>query len=383
MPAGFQSKAGFKREATVFGQRVWPSTAPAVITDLLPLVSEGVNVQLDQQALVTRETASVPGFSKIIRRSVSGPVVINADYEGMEFLITAAMGQQANRIGGVLQPEDIDSAIAYRHILEVDRDVNQAGWFAGDGFLAGPQPTGDGLIAGTKKTRRGTFAIQKGPAVWETKSAMVDSFTIQVSPSGITLQTQLLAHDITYGSGVNNGISAFICSINRILFKNATLFIKAIDGGPLTDTDIVGDINGFALNFSNGLSSINTRDTGIFIEEPQRGGAVTVSGSFSLPRFENDDLINLNSGNTPSLMKLECIGDNIPGTSENFQMNLWLPRVNFSGGSLETTGPGQVRQNFSFLGMAGNSPPGFPLNTREGPLIVEFVNTKSDHALLD
>ena len=383
MPAGFRSVAGFNREATTF-TKVWPSSSPVVITKALPLLSEDVNTQLDQQSVVTRDGRSVPGFSKVLRQSATGNVLANLTYEDLEFLFTAAMGHEAPRLSGVLMPEEITTSVSYRHLIEFDRDLNQRAWGVGDGFIVGAQPTGDGLIVGQQKVRHGTFAVSKNQSVWETKSAFVNSLTVQVSPSGVSVSFSLLGYSVAYGGGVNDSITTLSCSTNRVMFRDCTLFVRQADGTPFSDSDIVPEIEGFQLQIQNNLQAINTRDTKTRIDEPQRSGAVTVTGGFALPRWLDYDLLSENQANTPIRMKLECKGDTIPGgAGEQFEMNLWFPSVNLTGASLPVSGPEQIQQNYSYMALAGGTPTGFPSNSFGGPLFVEFINTNGDHTLLD
>lgn len=384
MPAGFQSVSGFAREAITF-TKVWPSTTPATIINPLPLLSEDVQTQLEQSFLVTKDSRSVATSNKLIRQWVTGGILMNVTYEGIEPILSAAMGHEAPRLSGNLMPEEITPGVSYRRIIEIDRDLKSDEWRAGDGFVAGPTPTGDGLIAGQRKMRRGTFVVSKNSTVWESRSCMINVLTLQVSPSGITMQAELVGHDIAYTSTVNAGIDSLFCDEKRILFKECRLLARRIDGSPLDSVaDLVPEITGFQVQINNNLRGINTKETKRRMDEPQRSGAVVVSGGFAIPRLATFDLLTPNKDNAPVMMKLECIGDFIPGgAGERLQLNLWFPSVTLSGAEAPVNGAGQILQNYSYVALAGGTPPDFPETTFGGPMTVELTNTNGDHTLLD
>ena len=384
MPAGFESTGGFAREAITF-TKVWPSASPALVTTPIPLISEDVQTQLEQAFLVTRDSRSVATNNKVIRQWVTGGFLSNVKYEGIEAILSAAMGQEAPRLSGTLMPEELVVGTVYRHVFEIDRDLKSDGWKAGDGFLAGPTPVGDGLVAGQRKIRRGTFAVTKNSVVWESKSCMINSLTLQVSPSGVTMQAELVGHSITYGSTVNAGVGNLICTEKRILFNECRLFVRTLDGSPFNEaTDLVPQITGFQMQINNNLRGINTRDTKTRMDEPERSGAVVVSGGFAIPRYSSFDRLAANKNNNQVIIKLECLGDLIPGGGgERFRLNLWFPSVTLTGAEAPLNGAGQILQNYSYLALNGGQPAGFPVSTFGGPVTAELVNANGNHTLLD
>lgn len=382
MPAGFNNKAGIVREATTFS-KVWPSTNPGTVVQLLPVVSEDVNITLDQQSAVTRDSYPSPERLKTIRDAADGGITVNAQYVGMEQLWAYTLGHQANRLNDVLQPEEITAGLSYRHTFELDKHLKQGGWVAGSGFKAGPQPIGDGLTAGQQKIRRFTYAQFKGFSVWEVKSAMINNLTLQVSPSGVNINFSIVGYEINYSSATNAGITLLTCPVNRIRFRDCKLSIRQADASPFQPEDELSEITGFSVQIANNLQAINTKDTKTKIEEPQRSGAVTVTGGFALPRFLNLNLANFNRNQTRYRMKLECTGPLIPGTADNFKMTLWFPSVTMTGGDQPTRGPEQLQQNYSYLALPGSGAPGFPVTSFTGPIIVELINDNGDHTLLD
>lgn len=381
MPSGATIKAGIVREATTFS-RVWPSASPGTVLQLLPIVNESVNEALDQQMLVQKDTRSTPNIAKLIRQSVSGTFAVNMQYEGLEFLITAALGHQANRINGVLMPEDIDSGVVFRHLIELDQDLTSAGWTAGEGFIAGASPIGDNLVAGQRKMRRFTYAILKGATVWEALSCMIPNFTMSFAPQGVTASAGVVGHSVNLEGTVNANISNLDCDINRVLFQDTKFFVKEADASELVDPDDLLTISGFEFSVANNLQAINTKDTGVRIEEPQRGGPAVVTGSFAVPQFQDLVLQKIYHANGFARMKLESEGTIIPGSTERFRLRVWFPLVQFTGSAVAVTGPGKITQNYSFMAFPGVAP-GFPASSFNGPVMIELVNTNGEHPLLD
>lgn len=374
MPAGFEIKLGFQKDPTVFS-RVWPAPTPTTITQLINALSETVDIELDQQTLVTRDSRMSPQFVQLLRSLVGGGFVVNMDYEGLEFIFLAAMGLQARRIGTTLQPEDVDSALAYQHIFEMDNQIDSQTWKAGDGFLAG-----DGIIAGQQKVRRGTYVIDKQTSVWEATSCMVSSLVLQFQSAGPIVEVELVGHDITYNSTTNANIGLLNCAPNRVLFQDVSVFIKDLGGAGFTDSDKV-QTTGVSLNIENNLDVITTRDTGKKIEEPKRGGGYAITGSVGISRYLDNNLTEKNRLNEFFSMKIECIGATIPGTTTPFELSIWLPLCQFTGQDIDTSGAGQITQNFGFT-----CSPGFvtgqPDTATTGPMIVQLVNENSTHTLL-
>lgn len=389
MPAGFTAKAGFKREADIFS-RVWPSASPATITELLPLISEDVNVVNDQNSIITKDGQSVPERPKLIRRSVDGDVVIDLHYEGIEFFLTAGMGQVANRIGGVLMPEDINGdGTAYRHIIELESLLKQDGWRAGDGFLAGDPPTGDGLVAGQQKLRRGTFSVFKGATVWDTLSCMINDLRFEMNGNNVQVTGAMIGYSQDFDSTTNSGITALNnCPNTKITFHEGILAFREIDGGAITITDTVGAIVSFNLQVLNNLQVINTKDTGVNIDEPQKSGVTQVSGTFSLPRFNNLDMITRNRDEVRGHMLLEFKAGIIPGSTgpDNYTMRFWFPNITLTGGEVSIQDQATIQQNYAFFAAEPDDdldPPGFPTSTRQSALLIEIINAEAAHPLLD
>lgn len=385
MPSGFETKSSFTREPTTFA-RVWPAPTPGTATQLLPLIEEDVNIRLSQNMVVTKDTKTSPRTPLLVRTEVDGNFVVDLHYNSLEFIFAAALGQVANRISGVLMPEDVNAdGSLYRHVIEIDERLKSEGWKAGDGFIAGPQPTGDGLVAGQQKIRRGTFTTSKVFTVWDSLSCMIDNLTLEANGNGVNLNCDVIGYSLDTASTTNSGITSINnCPDTRVLFREAKLFFTSAIGFGISALDDVGEITGFRLQLNNNLQAINTRDTGVNIDEPQKTGVTQVTGSFSLPRLLNVDLVDRNRDSTNGHMLLEFTGE--PIGADNFIMRFWMPNVTLTGGLAPTQGEGRIQQNYTFVANVADDladPPGFPTSTRQNSLLVEIFNTNASHPLLD
>lgn len=376
MPAGYTTQAGIVREAIVF-DRTWPGL-PATVTRLLSLLSEDVQTSLDQQSLVTRQSRSVPEFAKLIRQSSPGSIETYLQYQGSELFFLGAMGQEAVRINGTAMPEEIVAGEVYRRLIEVDSDISQAGWKAGDGFIAGT----DDIIAKQQKVRRMTFAALKRNQVWETNSVMINSLIVQGNPQGVVLQADVVGYDTTYsGSTANASIGNLVRNNDRVLFQDVNFFAKPALAGSISNSDLI-DVSGFQIRIDNNLEIVNTRETGTFIEEPQRQACV-ISGGFAIPRWIATDFLDPNHSNQALNIKIECVGPEIGTSGEFHRVIFYLPNVLLTGGEIPAVGPEQVIQNYSFLALASGEVTGVPVGTTFSPLLVEFYSDDSSHLLLD
>jgi len=389
MPAGFTGKAGIKREADSFS-RLWPSASVIAITQLLPLLSENVNQVNDQESIVTKDGRSIPSTPKLIRSSVGGDVRMDLHYEGLEQVLAFSLGQVANRIGGILMPEDVNAdQTTFRHVFEIDAALKQEGWKANDGFIAGDPPVGDGLIAGLQKLRRFTYAVFKGSTAWDVLSCMVNSISFEMNGNSVTANINITGYSQDFDSAVNAGISALSnCPDSKIVFNQGTLFFLELPSivAFTPGLDEVGDIVSFNVQINNGLQFFNTRDTGVNIDEPQKTGVTGVTGSFALPRFSNLDMITRNRDSVQGKMLFQFEGEGIPGSIDNYVFNFWFPNVTLTGGEISIQDSGQIQQNFAFIASNDEDdldPVGFPETSRKNALTIELYNAEPLHPLLD
>jgi hypothetical protein len=350
---------------------VWPSAFPAVVTSLLPLLSETVNIRIEQSGVAGTAFTSPPITTS---RYVEGDVSLDATYNGLEFFLTAALGFMAPSIEGVPMPELLDTGI-YRHLIEMDPVLNSQTWLADEGWLAN-----SGLIANQRKLRRGSYVIDKEVAIWEAKSCMLNSLILQTNPVATTFTSGLVGYDMTFSTVVGNNLSALFCPKDSLDFRDAILYLS--DTAPLTSASIVSDLVGFAVSLNNNLQLFNTQKTGKFVDEPARQGPAIVTGSFAIPFFNGagGQLQAWATSGTRLMGLLEFIGEDLGDFDAS--MKFWFPDIRLTGSQIEVSGPEQVQQNYSFVASSSETPEGFPANIKNGPMVIEIVNNTSAHALL-
>lgn len=380
------SRLAYTREATVF-LKTWPSANLAVATqdDMLPLINSDAQLTNDQRSVVTREAGIGPNAPIVTRTRVDGPMQLMASYTGLEFFLTAALGLEANRINGTKMPEELVASTVYRHLIEIDDSLAGIAWQAGEGFIAGIPPTGDGLIAGQQKIRRGTMSLVKSGAVWDTRSVMIDSLTLQAAQQGVSLRANVLGYNIDYMSTVNLALENLVCSPEQVIFNDATFDIRLATDSAFNDSTRLIDeneLNGFQFTLSNGLRALTTRETSPNIEEPQRALEPVINGSFSSPRLNNIDLVEINQSSEELTARLQFTGEVISGTAQNFTLTFWFPSIYLTG--VDTpTGPTRDIQSYSFIASVPDTmPTDFPASVVPGMLLIEIINTSADHPLL-
>jgi hypothetical protein len=383
MPAGFESKAAFVREADIY-TRTWPSAVPAVATQILPLLAENVGPEVGQAAIVTEDSDNQALFSKIVNQSGGGELVVEARYSGLEFIFAASLGFMAKRIGSVVMPEVLGGG-AFRHLFEIDRVLEGQGWLPGEGWVA--DDSGPELIADMQKLRRGTFVVDKGVLLWETLSAMPLGLLINGNGNGfVTVQMPVAGFTTFLGSIGGNDLSALTCETERVLYTDMTMKVARLADAPLTDLDLLAEVTGFNVGLNNNLTTTTTHDTKTHPDEPSRSGPIEVRGGFAIPSYksDNDDLSFEFQAGQELISIIEFVGPEIAASGEDFTLRIYLPSMKITGVSIEVGGPQMVQQNYEFTCYKPETTPtGFPANVKNGTMMIELINDVSTHALLD
>jgi hypothetical protein len=379
MPAGFEARAAFVKEATPF-VKLWPSTQAAVATTLIPLLTEGVNQAVEYQSITEENNRNVPSLPIIMSQHVRGPLAVDARYQGLDFLIACVMGYQARKIGATDMPESLGGG-AYRHLWETDENLRGEPWRAGDGFTSETVPE---LLSGQQKLRRGTYVVNKATDVWECRSCMLGGLTIEANGSGVTFVTDLIGHDMALGSVVGNDLTSFTCNTEPISFLDMKFYISNTAPLIFDSTDELVELAGFNIDISNNLSTLFTMDTGSRIDEPDRNGSIEVSGSFGIPTYLSSGfrLENALLNDTELIGCLEFIGPVIGG-GNNFTLRIWLPSMKLTDVTVDVAGPQQMQMNHAFVATKpASNPSGFPDNLKGGPIMIELINDNATNPLL-
>lgn len=380
MPAGFDTKAAFVREADLFA-RTWPSALPAVAGSILPLLAESVGPEVGSLSIAPVDANAQANFPRIATEAAGGELLIEARYSGLEFLIAAALGFMGKRIGSTLMPEALGGG-AFRHLYEIDNTLHGDPWRAGDGWVADDT----GFVADLQKLRRGTFVVDKGVLLWETLSAMPLGLTINGNSNGlVTMQTSFIGHQTLLGTLVNNDLSALACTTERVLYTDMTFQIVDLLDAPLAQEDVLSEVTGFNISLNNNISAPLTKDSGKNPDEPSRTGPVSVTGGFAIPTYapDNDDLSFFYQSGRELIGLIEFVGPEIASSGEFFTFRIYLPSMKITGVSIEVAGPSKVQQNYQFTCTKPDStPPGFPANVKNGTMMIELINDVSQHPLI-
>jgi len=374
MPAGFNSRVAFQREAVVYTP-TWPSVTPSVATALLPLLSESVTPQLELEGLLTTDSKVSTLQPIVVGKSVQGTVLIAATFHGLEFFLVAALGFMAPAIDTVPLPEMLDVGI-YRHLIEIDTSLSGTTWLADEGWIAD-----SGLIAGQEKLRRGTYVANKDLSIWEARSCMIANLGFQTSPAGTAFSASIFGHSLTYFTAVNNTLLGLPCPIDFLDFSDAILYLS--ETAPLLSSNTVSDFVGFSFSLDNNLAIYNTTHTKTSIAEPRRSGPAVVTGSFALPLYMSTSiqLQEWAAAGTRLYGLLEFTGESLG--DYNSTMRFWFPNITLTSLDIPISGTQQIQQVYNFVANKPESTPeGFPANIKTGVLMIEIINTTNNHALI-
>jgi len=380
MTAGFDSKAAFVREADLF-TRTWPSVSPAVAGLILPLLAESIGPEVGSLAIAPVDAKAQSNFPRIVSDSAGGDLLIEARYSGLEFLLAAALGFEAKRIGSTLMPESLGGG-AFRHLIEIDNTLHGDAWRADEGWIADDP----GFLAGLQKLRRGTYVIDKGVLLWETLSAMLLGLTINGNGNGlVTMQTAILGNKTSLGTIVSNDLSGLACSTERVLYTDMTFQVAPLSEAPLVVLNTLEEVTGFNITLNNNISALLTKDSRKNPDEPSRTGPVAVTGGFAIPTYadDNDDLSFSYQAGNELIGLIEFVGPEIASSGEFFTLRIYMPSMKITGVSIEVGGPGQLQQNYQFTCTKPDSTPtGFPANVKNSTLMIELINDVSTHPLI-
>jgi len=376
MPLGLLETVGFAREANT-GALQWPSAAAATVTTLAPLVSETVTSRFTSRVLATVDGAGYPTVGEVDQQAISGQVTLRLRYGGLEDLWCAMLGLEPLAIGSTAMPATVATG-AYRHLFEVDDSLEAEAWAIGDGWLLG------GLTIGAYKLRRGTLALSKGVSVWECKSAMVSGWELSVTPQGVTVALDVVAHSLTR-SGINtlNTMQAACANFHpNVMFHQGTLRMDTYSASTALSGADELKVTSFTLRCTHNLATgLYGPRLGNLIEEPTRQAAPELTGSLAIARHSVDTFLSRYEAGTLQMLDLKWIGPNIPGTSTPYQCNVYLPSVLLQQVDVPQS-QSALSMPISFQALKpAAAAAGFPAVSRLGPLQVEVVSNRATNSL--
>ena len=172
-PVGIKAKAAFKKDRGLYGagpgisNPETPGGSSLGATHQIPFSAEGVLLNTERQEDPALVGSGIALPSDRTGRFAVGLVEGRLRYRGWERMMLCAMGFEnattAGAPGG--SPETVVSG-AYRHILEMDKDLQDEGWMAAERT---------GGSANDRKVRRGMFGIEKQITEWVWYSVSMQS----------------------------------------------------------------------------------------------------------------------------------------------------------------------------------------------------------------
>ena len=269
-------------------------------------------------------------------------------------------------------PSAADTAVMafeFTHTFECCNNLMDQLW----SDVYGSLPAGV-LIATDQIIRRGTLGIEKNQTYpWIFRSCMVNSMSFKGSSgSAITMSADLVPFDLDRVSNTTNPASTTwdwdnssdIFEMNeRVIYSDIDYIQVAVAGdAPLDSGDNMG-ISSFELAINNNLQ-VDDQDatTGNYRTAPARGGMREITGSFTIPRYENDTWLDWRDDQEKLIAKISVSGSTLTGDARN--MTIYINSFKLEKASVPVTGAEALNQTFNFRAFVpASTPTGFPAQT--------------------
>jgi hypothetical protein len=376
---GLGTVCGLARESLVTVP-TWPATSAAIVTSSLPLLSatlsDGAN--LDFGASPSTPFGSQPGV--VVGISPSAHVELDMRYGGMETLLCLALGAMPKRIGSVVLPQPVGGA--YRYAIEIAPTFGTSDrWSAADGV----EP-GDGLDVNLRKVRRGTLVLSRGVSTWEFLSAVVSQISFALTDEGkATCSVDFNAYSLSRTSSINTLATMRTIPPNTAPnVLDIDLRLRLAPASATVPLD-VGDelcVSAFSVTLQNYLLVEPGPRTGLYAEEITKNTTSGISGTFTLPRYSADTLINAWPAGTVFMLGCTFTGPLIPGTAVPYRLTFALPAIQFTT-AIVPLPMGAAPVN---IGWYAIQPPaigyGLPIGRNASPLVLELYTDQAAHPLL-
>ena len=359
------------------------SLSPAFKGSLLGVgESEGVGVS----TTASRIYADTPGYfssdvtGEYLRIPFGSPTV--EDSEVRRITATDASGNYVDVSpafsGAPSATRDFEIAAAFTHLFEMSKLMQiQTGIY------------GDGII---NLRRDGTLAIDKVVSVWAWRGVMINTINFKVDQNGLSIDLGLVAFDLDRASAKNTSSSGWNYSLSPKLVQETIKFAQGVfriddysTGTPLAAADETR-ISEFNLSIDNKLLT-DGRDSvsQYFITEPMRNGIREVKGSFVMPRYDSDAMIDKLRAETLQMSDYIFTGSTIVGASNN-SFEFYLRCMKLLNHREEISGAGVVNSRFDFqcIQPSGN-PNGMPAETSgsdNSEVMIKTINSNPYNAFL-
>jgi hypothetical protein len=336
--AGFSSKAAWKKEGS---QSAYASPITCGANDQIPFLTEGIEEDIAKEPDNTIRNKAGAGESIITEINNAGPIIIEAVYRGIESLFVSGLGfcHYTN------SPALIATGV-YKHAIELAELLHTEGWYAGDGILAG-----SGYLAGDQKVRRATLCFDKKVSIWEFASAMIQAFTLRGESKGVYLDLDLLPYGCDRASIVNPNSNAWSIPNDdwrSILFGDLDCWIGDYsESTPLTSDNAIG-ISKFEIKLENNLSNDRDSISGLYIAEPKRNAKRRITGSLTIPRYENEAFLDDLDSQAKLMAMFRFTGPQIGSTGYYNTLWVWLPTIKIDKGSVPIGGPALLTKQITF-----------------------------------
>jgi hypothetical protein len=370
--AGFSSKFAWAKEGD---QSDYGTPIECGANDQIPVLTEGVAQDVQKELDNVIRNKAGYGGSDVIGRLLGGDVSIEAVYRGLESIICSALGF----CNYSASPELIAAGV-YKHTFEPANNLHTQHWLAGDGILAG-----SGYLAGDQKVRRGTLVVDKRVSLWEYISTMVQTMTIKGNSKGVTIDCTMLPYNLDRASAVNTTSASWSIPNDdweSILFQDMVLWINDYSAITALDSDDAIGISEFEIKIENNLGQVQDSQSGLYIAEPRRTAKRRVTGSFTFPRYENDDFLDDLSDQSELMAMMRFTGSEIGATGEYHMFWIWLPTIKFDTVDAPVSGPGLIPVTHTFTAeIPDAAPAGFPTQATQ-EIIIQVQNDNSVNPLV-
>lgn len=376
------------------------------VTRMIPIESESMT-----NGLLFDEDVALRGLAAseepvIVGYDVKGSITTSLWYEGLEYLLLAAMGFEAPGVytgvyatpgsGGSPAPELAAANHAYHHIFEMDDTLAREAW-VGNG-VERPNSSGGATdptywTAADKKVRAFDLLIDKrvpSGYTFRFNSCMVTGFTAKATLQGVKITWDLLAKTVTLDNSSTAGWLtpagqiATYGSNERAIFPHLAFGIGAAGASAPSALGIMD----FELKVSNPLDA--SRESGSasqYIIEPVRSGVRKTTGTLKLARFLSTQMQTWMSGATDLQINAVFTGTNridMQLSSTWYRIfQLMLPQVRILKAEYPVAGPGVITGDIEFEATPPAAEPTWVTTARggitkvkSGELIVGLRNSR-------
>lgn len=281
-----------------------------------------------------------------------------------------------------------EMAREFVHTFELANQLKDEKFSVMDDTQNWTYPTGGVGTDNDQIIRRGTYGVDKlGSKPWIWRSCMVNSITFAVSSGGsLKVTAELIPFDLDRDSGTNTASSTWEWDNNSPLFSPAenerTIFphltyirIGAFStGAPLDSSDNMS-INDFSITINNNIKA-DDQDaiTGVYRVEPTRGGFREITGSLSIPRYEDDIFADWLTNKTILMAYIQFEGSIFP--TDKRGLNIFICSMELTSPSRPVGGADVIAQTYGFRALIPTGQPnGFPTQNQDSPRSEVMIQT--------